>query len=151
MAARPIVVFTLHGQLYGLDLRVVDRLLRVVAITPVVDAPTILRGVIDLAGTVLPVVDMRHRFNHPPRELRLSDQLLVTVFGTRTAALLVDDTVGVQQVSAKDWGEASELLPGVEFDGAVKLHDGLVLILDLERLLSPEQAKAVDQALESAQ
>ena len=88
---QPVVVFVLDGRRYGLPLARVQRSVRAVAITPLPEAPPIVLGVVDLGGVVIPVIDMRKRFNHPPRDLRLSDHLIVASAGKRTVALLVDE------------------------------------------------------------
>jgi purine-binding chemotaxis protein CheW len=145
------VVFTLDGQRYALALARVQRAIRVVAVTPLPKAPPIVMGIVDLGGAVVPVIDIRKRFNHPLRELRLSDHLLVATTGKRTVALLVDETNGVIERSPGDWAPAGGILPGLELiDGAVKLVDGLVLIHDLDRLLSLDEAAAIDRALSAA-
>jgi len=145
---RPLVVFSLDDQRYALVLACVQRCLRVVAITPLPKAPAIVLGIIDLGGVVIPVINVRMRFNHPPRDVRLSDHLIVATTGKRTVALLVDETNGVIDSSPEKVVPAAEILPGLELvDGAVKLEDGLILIHDLERLLSLEEDTAIDRAL----
>jgi len=145
---RPLVVFSLDNQRYALDLVRVERCLRVVAITPLPAAPAVVLGVVDLGGTVVPVIDVRQRFNLPPREVRLSDQLLVATTGKRTVALLVDDTQGVIEASPESCAPAVGIVLGLELvDGAVKLEDGLVLIHDLARLLSLDEELAIGRAL----
>ncbi len=145
---RPLVVFSLDDQRYALALARVQRSIRVVAITPLPEAPAIVLGIIDLGGVVIPVIDIRMRFNHPPRDVRLSDHLIVATTGKRTVALLVDETKGVMEVSPESYAPAGEILPRLELvDGAMKLEDGLILIHDLERLLSLEEEAAIDRAL----
>jgi purine-binding chemotaxis protein CheW len=147
-AERPLVVFSLDNQRYALALASVQRSLRVVAITPLPEAPAIVLGIIDLGGVVIPVVDIRRRFNHPPRDVRASDQLVVASTGKRTVALLVDETKGVIEISPESYAPAGEIAPRLELvEGAIKLEDGLVLIHDLERLLSLEEETAIDRAL----
>ena len=148
---RPLVVFSLDDQRYALALARVQRSIRVVAITPLPEAPAIVLGIIDLGGVVIPVIDIRKRFNHPPRDVRLSDHLIVATTGKRTVALLVDETKGVIEASPESYAPAGEILPGLELvDGAMKLEDGLILIHDLERLLSLEEETAIDRALSTA-
>lgn len=148
---RPLVVFALDDQRYALPLARVKRSIRVVAITPLPEAPEIVLGVIDLGGEVIPAIDIRKRFNHPPRDIRLSDQLIVATTGKRTVALLVDETKAVIEASPESYAPAGGILPGLGLvDGAIKLEDGLVLIHDLERLLSLEEESAIDQALHAA-
>ncbi len=74
---QPLVVFALDDQRYALALACVQRSIRAVAITLLPKAPAIVLGIIDLAGEVIPVIDMRRRFHQPPRDIRLSDHLLV--------------------------------------------------------------------------
>ncbi len=145
---RPLVVFSLDGQRYALDLARVQRSIRVIAITPLPAAPAIVLGIVDLGSVVIPVINMRKRFNHPPRDVRLSDHLMVATTGKRTVALLVDETKGVIEASPERYAPAGEILPRLELvDGAVKLADGLILIHDLNRLLSLEEETAIDRAL----
>jgi purine-binding chemotaxis protein CheW len=146
--ARPLVVFSLDGQRYALALHCVQRSLRVVAITPLPGAPSIVAGIIDLAGVVIPVIDIRARFKLPPRALHLSQHLVVATAAGRTVALLVDETNGVIEGPPGGAVPADTILPGLELvEGAVKLDDGLVLIHDLARLLSLEEGLALDRAL----
>lgn len=150
-AERPLVVFSLDGRRYGLELDLVSRVIRAVAVTPLPQAPSIILGVIDLGGAVIPVVDIRRRFNLPPREIRLSDQLVIAAAGGMTVALLVDDTPGVIDARSEICSGAGKILPGAKFiDGAVTLDDGLVLIHDLGRLLSLEEETAIAGALNAA-
>jgi purine-binding chemotaxis protein CheW len=145
---RPLVVFSLDEQRYALDLARVRRSIHVVAITPLPGAPAIVLGLIDLGGVVIPAIDIRKRFNHAPRDIRLSDHLIVATAGKRTVALLVDETKGVTEVSAESYAPAGGIPTRLKlFDGAMKLDGGLILIHDLERLLSLEEEMAIDRAL----
>ncbi len=147
---RHMAVFSLDDQRYALDLACVRRVIRVVAITPLPKAPPLVMGIIDLGGEVIPVINLRGRFNHPPRDIRLSDHLMVATTGKRTVSLLVDETKGVVETTDENTIPAGEILPRLEFvAGAIKLEDGLVLIHDLNRLLSVEEETAIDRALSS--
>ncbi|PKO14282.1 chemotaxis protein CheW [candidate division BRC1 bacterium HGW-BRC1-1] len=146
-----LVVFSLDEERYALAVGCVQRVIRVVAITPLPQAPPIVIGVIDLGGVVIPVVNVRERFNHPPRDVRLSDHLLIATTGKRTVALLVDETNGVLDSPPESYAPAENILPGLEmFDGAVKLADGLILIHDLDRLLSLDEVTAIEHALNAS-
>jgi purine-binding chemotaxis protein CheW len=150
-AASQLVLFSLDNQRYGLPLECVQRAIRVVAITALPGAPAIVLGIIDLGGMVIPAVNIRKRFNHPPREISLSAHLIIAWTGKRTVALLVDETSGVIDCPPERVAPVGEILPGLAFvDGAVKLEDGLILIHDLESLLSLEEETAIDHALGTA-
>ena len=64
-----LIVFTLNEQRYALYLSVVERIVRIVRITPLPKAPEIVSGVINVAGRIIPVLDTRKRFRLPERGL----------------------------------------------------------------------------------
>jgi purine-binding chemotaxis protein CheW len=143
-----LVVFSLDDQRYAVALDSVRRSIRAVAITPLPEAPAIVVGIIDLGGAVLPVVNIRERFKHPSRDVRLSDQLIIAETDKRRVALLVDSTMGVIEIEPESYSPAKEIVPGLGcVDGAIKLEDGLILIHDLDRLLSLEEDTAIDLAM----
>jgi len=143
-----LVVFSLADQRYALPLDRVRRAIRVVAFTPLPESPTIVLGIIDLGGVVIPVINLRERFNLRPRAVRLSDHLIIADTGKFTVALLADETMGVIEVQSSSCVPSNGIMPGLGLlDGAVKLADGLILIHDLGRLLSLEEESAIDRGL----
>ena len=143
-----VVVFSLDDQRYALPLDRVKRSIRVVAITPLPELPPIVLGIMDLEGLVIPVIDIRKRFGHPSRDIRLSDHLIIATTGKRTVALLVDQTKGVIEISPDCYAPVGKILPGIVLiDGAISLGDGLVLIHDLNRLLSLDEETTIDHVL----
>jgi len=72
-----LVVFTLELQRYALPLARVQRVVRMIEVTPLPEAPEIVLGVIDLQGNFVPVMSMRKRFGLSEPEASLSDQLIV--------------------------------------------------------------------------
>ena len=142
------VVFTLDDQRYALYLHAVTRVVRTVEITPLPKAPEIVRGVVNVQGQVIPVVDIRKRFRLPERETELSDQLIIASTASRSVALVVNAVEGVIELSNQKLTPPEEILPGTEYiEGVIKLEDGLVLIHDLDKFLSLEEDKELDTAL----
>ncbi len=146
------VVFTLDELLFGVRLSVAVRVLRAVEITPLPNAPSIVMGIIDFGGRIIPVVNIRRRFQLPERELELSDQLIVAVAvrrgshedGGRLLALAVDSVAGVREMSAQDTTSAATILPGLEYlEGVAKSAEGLILIHDLGTFLSLEEEEVL--------
>ena len=146
-----LVVFTLDDRRYGLPLPAVERVLRMVDVTPLPKAPQIVLGVVNVQGLVIPVVDMRRRFRLPARDFALADQLLIARTARRPVALAADAVTGVLEYSAQEAAGAPDIVPGIEYvEGVVKLPDGLVLIHDLDRFLSLEEEAALGRAIEDA-
>ncbi len=151
MIDQAMVLFSLDDQRYALPLERVQRSIRVMAITPLPKAPAIVIGIVDIGGLVIPVLNMRVRLNHTPRDIRLSDQLILATAGKRTVALLVDTTTGVLEPSPGHRTPADDIAPRLEpIDGTIQVGDGLILIHDLERLLSLDEETEIDRAVKGA-
>src|SRR5205085_11996004 len=85
-----VLVFEVAGRRFGLPAAAVKEVVRAVALAPLPKAPAVVEGVINLRGTVVPVLDIRGRFRLPQKPLAPSDQLIIARTGPRLAALHVD-------------------------------------------------------------
>ena len=145
-----LVVFTLDEQRYALYLAAVERIVRVVEITPLPKSPEVVLGVVNVHGQIIPVVNIGKRFRLPEREIALSNQLIIANTSRRAVALLVDEVSGVVEISEREMIEAGKILPDMDYvEGIVKLEDGLILIHDLNTFLSIEEEKALDDAMKT--
>jgi len=143
-----LLVFALDDQRCALYLPVVDRVVRMVEITPLPKAPDIVLGMVNVQGSVVPVISVRQRFGLPQRDIALTDQLVITRTLRRPVALVVDTVTGVAECTARELAAAEGILPGLEYvQGVAKLKDGLILIYNLEQFLSLEEEESVDQAM----
>lgn len=146
-----LVVFLLDGQRYALPLSCVTRIVGAAQVMPIPNAPAIVFGAINLQGSVIPVLDVRQRFQLPQREIGVADQFLIAQTRWRSVALVVDETQGLVELDASDVVSSNLITPGLEqFQGVLKLDDGLVLIHDLEKFLSLDEARTLDDAMEHA-
>jgi purine-binding chemotaxis protein CheW len=145
---RRFVVFVLDNLRYGLLLSAVDRAVRTVEVTPLPKAPEIVRGIINFAGIVVPVLDIRQRFKLPACHLHLSDHLIVARTSRRRIALHVDRVEGLAECTESEIVSAETVLRGLEYvRGVAKLDDGMVLIHDLDTFLSLEEEEDLGSAL----
>jgi purine-binding chemotaxis protein CheW len=143
-----LVVFQLDLQRYAIELSAVERIVRAVEVTPLPHAPAIVLGVIDLGGRVLPVLNLRRRFNLPERDIHPADQFLIARTSRRTVALVVDEAQSVIERPDAGMIDPAQIVPGLEqICGVIQLEDGLVLIHDLERFLSLDEAQGLDEAM----
>ena len=145
---QPLIVFRLDDQRYGLGADAVERVVRTVEITPLPKAPPAVLGVINAEGQVIPVFDMRRRFQLPERSASLSDHLIIARAGGRRVALAVDEALDVLAPAAATIAAPEQILAGLEYvQGVVRLDDGLLFIHDLDAFLSPAESAALDEAL----
>ena len=145
-----LLVLLLGDQRYALPLPAIDRVVRMVAITPLPKAPDIVLGVVNVQGRVIPVINMRRRFHLPEREITLTDQLVVAHTARRPVALVADAVLDVIAYPAQSLIATGEVLPNIEYvEGVIKLADGLIFIHDLDKFLSLEEEKFLAHALET--
>ncbi|MEK6691433.1 MAG: chemotaxis protein CheW [Nitrospirota bacterium] len=142
------LVFTLDEQRYALYLSAVERVVRIAELTPLPEAPDIVLGIINLQGRIIPVVNIRRRFNLPDREIEVSNQMIMSHTSKRVLALLVDVVEGIVERPEQEVILVEKILPDIEYvEGVVKLEDGLILIHDLERFLSLEEERKLEDAM----
>src|SRR5579884_1786414 len=139
--------FSLEGHQYALYLSVIDKIVRVVEVTPLPKGPEIVLGVVNVHGVILPVVNIRKRFGLPERSIHLSDQLIIANTPSRPVALIVDAVSGVVERREQEMIAAEKILPGLEYiEGVIKFKDGMILIHDLNKVLSLEEERALNEA-----
>lgn len=144
-----LVVFDIEGQRYGLPLHDVERVLPMVAVSPLPKAPAVAIGVINLHGRIIPVLDIRRRFGLPSRDYGLTAHLLMARTIRRSLALPVDEVLGVRNVATDTVMPPDGVLPGIgHVAGVAALADGLLFIHDLETFLSLDDERWLTDALE---
>jgi purine-binding chemotaxis protein CheW len=145
-----IVVFTLDELLYALPLPAVVKVIHAVEIRHLPEAPEIITGIINVKGLIIPVADIRKRFGLAEREINLDDRLIIADTGKRKVAFLADSVTGIRDLAPGQQKQAKETLPFAEhLRGVAKVDDGLVLIYDLDRFLSLDEEKELEQALKT--
>jgi purine-binding chemotaxis protein CheW len=143
-----ILAFRVDDRRFGLQLLRVRRVVRAVDPTPLPQAPEAVLGVIDLQGTIVPVLNIRGKFGFPLRDIGLADQFIIADTSSRIVALLVDSTIEVLEfpadaiVQTRQFAQESD-----QVDGVVRLQDGLLLIQDLERFLSSNEQLVLEEAI----
>ena len=147
-----LIIFRLDRNRLALPLPSVERLVRAVEVAPLPGAPPVVMGAIDVAGHIIPVLNLRRRFGLPEHEISPDDLFLIARTGERDVVLVVDEAEGVVEFDSSAMTDVRRLAPGLEwFARAVGDDDGLILIHDLETFLSADESRSLDVALTSAE
>ncbi len=142
-----LVVFTLDEYGFALSLTAVDRVIPAIAVRPLSDAPAFVLGVINLQGHIMPVIDLRKRFNLPGRELLITDQLIIARTSKQSIALVVDEVIDVVERSERDVFKPDEIFPGIgDIEGVFKLGDEMIFIHDLNKCLTVEEETSLNES-----
>jgi purine-binding chemotaxis protein CheW len=131
------VLFSVDDQVYALDLWEVERIVLAVEVKPLPEVPEYVSGVVDFHGRVLPVVDLRVRFDRPTRPIGLNDHFVIANTPTHSVVLPVDAALGSRLVSSDSIPPDTELPRCVR--KVVPLDLGVVYSLDLQRVLFGDQ------------
>jgi purine-binding chemotaxis protein CheW len=133
-----LVTFQLGREEYGVEIASVQEIIRATDITPVPGAPSHVRGVINLRGKIIPVVDLRRRFALTSVEAGEDQRIIVVELGEKRIGMLVDSVSQVIKVPAGVVEEMPEEATSVDENfirGVGKLDSRLIIILDLNKSL----------------
>jgi purine-binding chemotaxis protein CheW len=146
--AREYLTFRLDQEEYGIDILKVQEIRGYEPPTRVADAPNFIKGVVNLRGTIVPIVDMRLKFNCANAEYNSFTVVIVLNLRQRIVGIVVDSVSDVMELPPENLRPAPDLDSGID-SGAVlglgSLGDRMLILLDIERLMS-----ASDMGLVSA-
>jgi purine-binding chemotaxis protein CheW len=137
MAELQVVVFDLGPERYGLDIADVYEIIRHQAITAVPHAPSFVRGIINLRGRIIPVVDLHSRFGVFGGEITKASRIVVVEAAGTRVGLEVDAVSEVLMIPADAVEPTPEVAAGYDaayLRGIAKLNEQLIILLDLDGL-----------------
>jgi purine-binding chemotaxis protein CheW len=137
------VIFTLRDQEFGIPILKCREIVRVSTITRIPEAPDFVRGVVNLRGRVVPVVDTRKCLGLDVATLSAKARLLMVEVAGRLFGLLVDRVLRILKVPASDIAPASENVHGPANIGGVRVGESMIALLDIDRLLRVGSATEV--------
>lgn len=149
--SRQLVVFSIADEIYGVDIHQVKEIIRVPEITRVPRTPDFVEGVVNLRGSVIPVLDLRKRFGFASGEASSDQRIVVMEVANQTVGMIVDSVSEVLQVDVEEVEAPSPYVVSVDSQyiaGIVKLDERLIILLDADRVLSNEEREAVAQLTE---
>lgn len=136
------LTFTLGGEEYGLEILRVQEIKGFSRITPIPNTPRHVKGVLNLRGTVVPVIDLRVKFSLPEAEYTKFSVIIVVTVAKRVVGLLVDAVSDVLSIGESDFGETPDLGGGVDTSflaGMAKAGERLISLLNIDKLVPSEE------------
>ena len=139
---RQCVTFRLDEETYGINVMLVQEVLRVTDIAPVPGAPGYVVGIINLRGNVVTVIDTRMRFGLSPHEMDDSTRIVIIESEKQTVGIIVDSVSEVVDI----YSHEIETAPNVGNDetaryieGVVSRGEELLILIDLNKLLTEDE------------
>jgi purine-binding chemotaxis protein CheW len=149
---RNLVAFRLDQQTYALPIEPIVQIVEMVMITPIPHVNDTVAGVITVHGVVVPVVNMRRHFGLPEATLGLHTPIILVQTGEQMVGLIVDEVINVLNLPTERVAQLVDILPqglgeAPILQGLAHVDENTVLLLDLEHLFLPHQARALAQVV----
>jgi len=133
------VVFKLEDEEYGIDILRVKEIKEMMNITRVPKAAYFVRGVINLRGEVIPVIDLRKRFNLPEGEENADTRIIIVSVDDIIVGLIADSSSEVVEISSEAIEEAPDGVGTVDqgyISGIGKVGERLIILLDIVKIVT---------------
>ena len=137
-----LVTFSIGEEEFGVDILSVQEIIRMMDITKVPRAPDFVEGVINLRGKVIPIIDLRRRFGLSTRDHDKHTRIIVIEINNMIVGFVVDSVSEVLRIPSNTVEPPPPVVSGLESEyisGVGTLEDRLLILLDLDRLLSGEE------------
>ena len=141
-----LVTFSIGSEEFGVDILKVIEIIRTMEITKVPKAPAFVEGVINLRGLVIPIIDLRRRFGLAEKAGDSDTRIIVIEINGMSVGFVVDSVSEVLRIPANTVEPAPPVVAGVNSDyisGVGKLEDRLLILLDLDKLLSADDLESL--------
>ncbi|APC48611.1 chemotaxis protein CheW [Virgibacillus halodenitrificans] len=145
-STRKMIVFQLDNEEYAVSVQQVGLIERITPITRVPQTVDFVKGVINLRGVVTPIIDLRIRFGLSEAGFTDHSRIIIVNMDDKEVGLIVDAANDVVDIPEETIEPAPEVIGTVDIDyieGVAKLEERLIILLDLEKVLSAEEVNSL--------
>ncbi len=146
-ASREFLAFKLGAEEYGIDILKVQEIRGYEAVTRIANSPDFLKGVVNLRGIIVPIVDMRIKFNLGDPSYDQFTVVIILNIGGRVMGMVVDSVSDVTTLSPSQIRPAPEMGTAFNTDyliGLGTLDERMLILVDIDKLMSSEEMGLVD-------
>lgn len=143
-----VACFRLGEDLYAADIMRIKEIIRLQKLANLPKSPTFVEGVLNLRGAVIPVIDLRKRFDLPVISHDRDTRLLIVTVGRQVVGLVVDEVTEVISVPVRDIKQPPRVAGGIGAEylvGVCLAKDSLIMLLNLDRILSDRESDELDR------
>ncbi|NLL70776.1 MAG: purine-binding chemotaxis protein CheW [Epulopiscium sp.] len=151
VAVQQQVIFKLDQEEYGLDIMKVHGIEKHQPIVKVPNTPDYVEGIINLRGEVHPIYNLRKRFNLAPKAVDDSTKIIIVNSNEMMVGFMVDSVTEIVQIEEEQIDPPPKLITGIHskyIGGVAKLQDRMVILLDIDLILSEEEQKGIQTVLQ---
>ena len=143
-----VIVFGLHNEEYGIDVNQVKSIERMQTITRIPATLDFLKGVINMRGSVIPVIDLRSRFGIPAIDHSENSRIIIVGVQSMEVGVIVDTANDVIDISADSIAIPPVVTGAGDTEyirGIAKLNDRLLILLDFDKVLNSQEVKILQE------
>jgi purine-binding chemotaxis protein CheW len=143
------LTFTLGGEEYGVDILKVQEIRGYEKPTAIANAPAFIKGVVNLRGTIVPIVDMRIRFNLGSAEYDQFTVVIILTVAGRVVGMVVDavsDVIGLSAEQMRPAPDFSSAFDTQYITGLGTVEDRMLILIDIEKLMTGAEMALMDSA-----
>jgi purine-binding chemotaxis protein CheW len=142
------LTFTLGSEEYGMDILKVQEIRGYDAVTTIANTPEFIKGVINLRGTIVPIVDLRIKFHLGTVEYNQLTVVIILNLGHRVVGIVVDSVSDVLALTPEQIRPAPDLSAGLDtryLMGLGTVGDRMLILVDIEKLMSSNEMELMDE------
>jgi purine-binding chemotaxis protein CheW len=146
------LTFILNNEVYGIEILKVREIIGIMDVTSVPQTPQYMKGVINLRGKVIPVIDLRLKFSMQEGEHSLETCTIVVEVDNASIGLIVDSVSEVIEINGDEIEDAPQFGQGIDTNfimGLGKIKETIVILLDIANVLSAEELSMVEEIASS--
>ncbi|MBC7959979.1 MAG: purine-binding chemotaxis protein CheW [Vallitaleaceae bacterium] len=154
MATLQQVVFKIDKEEYGLDIMRVNGIEKYQEVVKIPNAPVYVDGIINLRGEVLPVFSLRKKFHLADKPINDETKIIVAFTNDMKVGFVVDAVAEIMNIDEEDIEPTPKILTGVErryIKSVAKVADRMIILLDIELIVSDEEKISLGQFVEVSQ
>lgn len=138
-----LVVFRLGKEEYGVDIAKVQEIVRVQEVTHIPQAPAFVEGIVNLRGNIIPIVDLKKRFNLEGGESSEREKRVIVVnVGNSIVGVVVDSVSEIIRIPKENVEPPPPIVAGIEsayIEGVGKVDKRLIILLNIEKILTERE------------
>ncbi|GJQ60070.1 MAG: purine-binding chemotaxis protein CheW [Candidatus Scalindua sp. AMX11] len=141
------LTFVLNHEEYGIEILKVREIIGVIGITPVPQTPDYLKGVINLRGKVIPVIDLRLKFSMTEEEHKQETCIIVVEVNNAPIGVVVDNVSEVLDIKSEEVEDTPQFGRDIDTSfimGLGKAKEKIIILLDIDKVLSTEELEMVE-------
>ena len=148
-----ILVFNINNELYGIDILKVQEILNFIQPTPIPNCPDYLKGIINLRGTIILVIDLRARFHFDSPMDPNNCVIVVVAIGNKKYGLVVDSVSDVLTINEENIQEDIDIHSGIDnryIMGLVKANEQMIILVNIDKVFLKNELEDLNSAVNNS-